>query len=361
MLGNVHPQDVSVEPFKVHKRFQFRTADTGSGVYALKGVSGSFHNFMTGSANSQSFGVYNSISESMDKPKSTWYSLGTYYELPLYYSINHLYYEKFSGKPKLPHMNEQPQPYLSWGPSNRNKMNRELHDRCSVISLPQSLIGERIKPGSVKILDDSKDITLDIRDDGDGNLYDFAFSSSYASHRSASFDTGVGITAQGSGSVVGNVFYDTGMVVMTNTGSSYVNAFLGSGTDGFEIDYRATHTIYQHEYTVIAPAGRFSNSKNISVTHQRSGSITVKEGASPHSLFPPGDNPSPAAGSGSFNSSYEATEFVNSFVTHSQFAPYVTTIGLYNENNELLVIGKTSRPIRNEPDLDMSFVLRFDV
>ena len=67
MLRNVHPQDVSIEPFKVYKRFQFTTADTGSGVYGLRGVSGSYHNFTTGSAASQSFGVYNSLSASLNK------------------------------------------------------------------------------------------------------------------------------------------------------------------------------------------------------------------------------------------------------------------------------------------------------
>ena len=34
---------------------------------------------------------------------------------------------------------------------------------------------------------------------------------------------------------------------------------------------------------------------------------------------------------------------------------------LYNDNNELLVIGRTSNPIKNDPTMDMSFVLRFDV
>ena len=134
----------------------------------------------------------------------------------------------------------------------------------------------------------------------------------------------------------------------------------GTGTDGFEIDYRSTHTIYQHEYTVISPAGKFNASRNVSLTYQRSGSITVVEGAKPHYYFPPGDNPG-LTGSGSFASSYQATQFAENFVTHSQFQPYVTTIGLYNDNNDLLVVGRTSRPIRNENDLAMSFVLRFDV
>ena len=357
MLRNVHPQDVSIEPFKTYKRFQFTNVDSGSGVYGLRGISGSYYNFITGSAASQSFGVYNSLSASLNKNP---YSLGTYYSLPLYYSINNLYYERFSNNPKLPKSSGRIEPFLSFGPSNRNKMHRELHDSCSVISIPQELFGEEIKPGSVKITDNYTEITVDIRDDEDGNLYDYDYSSSYALYKSSSFDNNV-ITLN-TGSVVGNVFYDTGMIVMTDTGSHYINVGLGSGTDGFEIDYRSTHTIYQHEYTVIAPAGQFNMSKNISLTYQRSGSTIVKEGAKAHYLFSPGDNPSGGYNStGSFKTFYEGTQFTENFVTHSQFSPYVTTIGLYNDLNELLVIGKLSKPIKNDSDIDMSFVLRFDV
>ena len=96
MLRNVHPQDVSIEPFKTYKRFQFTNVDSGSGVYGLRGISGSHYNFSTSSAASQSFGVYNSLSASLEKEP---YSLGTYYSLPLYYTINNLYYERFSNNP----------------------------------------------------------------------------------------------------------------------------------------------------------------------------------------------------------------------------------------------------------------------
>ena len=64
-------------------------------------------------------------------------------------------------------------------PSNPNINNRELHSHESLITIPQQLIGEGIKPTSVRILDNISDVTTDIRDDGDGNLYDFSFSSSY--------------------------------------------------------------------------------------------------------------------------------------------------------------------------------------
>ena len=357
MLRNVHPQDVSIEPFKTYKRFQFTNVDSGSGIYGLRGISGSYHNFTTGSATSQSFGVYNSLSESLNKEP---YSLGTYYSLPLYYTINNLYYERFSNNPKLPKSSGRTEPFLSFGATNPNKQYRILHNSCSVISIQQDLIGEEIKPKSVQVTDNSTDVTFTIKDDGDGNLYDNAYSSSYAAFKSGSFKyPELSWTTAGSGSVVGNVFYKTGMLVFTDTGS-YNNVALGTGTDGFEVDYRSTHTIYQHEYTVIAPAGQFNRTRNISATYQRSGSVTVVEGAKPHYYFPPGDNPG-LTGSGSFESSYQATQFAENFTTHSQFAPYMTTIGLYNDNNELLVVGRTSKPIKNDDTMDMSFVLRFDV
>jgi hypothetical protein len=41
--------------------------------------------------------------------------------------------------------------------------------------------------------------------------------------------------------------------------------------------------------------------------------------------------------------------------------PYVTTIGFYNDNNELLVVGKPSVPIKRTRDLTQTFIVKFDV
>ena len=65
--------------------------------------------------------------------------------------------------------------------------------------------------------------------------------------------------------------------------------------------------------------------------------------------------------SGSFKRSYPGTQHYENFVTHSEFLPYITTIGLYNDSGECLVIGKLSKPIKNNDKLAMSFVVRFDV
>ena len=48
------------------------------------------------------------------------------------------------------------------------------------------------------------------------------------------------------------------------------------------------------------------------------------------------------------------------FTTSSIFQPYVSTIGLYDENNELLVVGKLGQPIKTSQETDTTFVLRWD-
>ena len=55
------------------------------------------------------------------------------------------------------------------------------------------------------------------------------------------------------------------------------------------------------------------------------------------------------------------TEEVEGFATHSEFRPYVSTIGLYNDQNDLLAIGKLGRPIKNDDDLSLKFIVRFDI
>ena len=48
------------------------------------------------------------------------------------------------------------------------------------------------------------------------------------------------------------------------------------------------------------------------------------------------------------------------FTTSSHFQPHVTTIGLYNKNNDLLAIGKLGQPIRLSNETDTTFVVRWD-
>ena len=47
-------------------------------------------------------------------------------------------------------------------------------------------------------------------------------------------------------------------------------------------------------------------------------------------------------------------------LTGSAFNPYVTTVGLYNEVNELLVVGKLATPYPIPENTDITFIVRWD-
>lgn len=47
-------------------------------------------------------------------------------------------------------------------------------------------------------------------------------------------------------------------------------------------------------------------------------------------------------------------------VTGSAFNPYVTTVGLYNDSNELLVVGKLATPYPIPDNTDITFIVRWD-
>jgi DNA/RNA endonuclease YhcR with UshA esterase domain len=68
-----------------------------------------------------------------------------------------------------------------------------------------------------------------------------------------------------------------------------------------------------------------------------------------------------------YNLSYNPTLVTNyesgsvkDFATGSDFYTYATTLGLYNDNNELLAVAKFGKPMLMSPDTDMTFVVKYD-
>jgi hypothetical protein len=64
------------------------------------------------------------------------------------------------------------------------------------------------------------------------------------------------------------------------------------------------------------------------------------------------------------SATYTSYEIIDStikdFATGSAFQPYVTTIGLYNDDDDLLMVAKLSEPIALSADTDMTFIVRYD-
>ena len=323
MFKRLDPRDINITPFKAYKEFTVTNVDSGSGVYGFRAISSSAYNF------------------DPDTATKTTFDSASFYHIPTWFMINQMYYRDTQNN------------YNNFG-QNNGKQYRLLQPSASIISVSKDLYGERIKPTSVTLTDDSGASTLTIKDDGKGNLYDNAFSSSFAQFASGGFaDSDI---VKSTGSFVGNVFYEQGVLVFTNTGSRFVNIGTGTGTDGYSLKYKAQVTIREHSYTCVIGENELNSTNNISVTKERSGSISVS-GSESWKLFPPGHA---TAKSGSYKFKYDATNTYNNFVTHSEFRPYITKVCLYNDFNELIAIGQLSHPIKNDNDLSLAINVRFD-
>ena len=120
--------------------------------------------------------------------------------------------------------------------------------------------------------------------------------------------------------VVGNVFEKQGIVVLSTTDYRYHDMI----NFPYTASYKSTVSIYELGVTTRIDQGDFNMSTNVSLTKDD-------------------------------NESYRC------FVASSSFAPYITTIGLYNDVGQLLAIGKLAQPIRKRNDVDMNFLVRMDL
>lgn len=102
-------------------------------------------------------------------------------------------------------------------------------------------------------------------------------------------------------------------------------------------------------YNTTTTSGGSVNFKNTHLIFENEFQCTVEEDEFNFTLNP----------SARKNKSINSGDLAN-FATGSNFKPYVTTIGLYNEEGELLVVGKLAQPIRMSDETDTTFVVRFD-
>ena len=178
--------------------------------------------------------------------------------------------------------------------------------------------GDGIKPDTFKIqIDGNSD---NIQDDGNAKL-----------------------RINKTGSVVGNIFYNHGLVVFTETSSwsgsvNYSN--LASGN--YELESRGTERVSTHEYSVVIKPNEFNHSMNYSLR-----------------CLPSGSQYTLPQDSGSILSN----QFLCSDFTGSDFQPYVTTIALYKNGHydEPVIVGDLPKPIRISDKITMIFKLRLDM
>jgi hypothetical protein len=305
---------------------------------------------------------------------------------------------------------------------------RFLSGSAKVISIPKIYVGEGIKKGSVTLLDNQNLPTETLyTDDSFGNLQnnndkiviskidiesgsiDFIDVSDYVysgllgtaigdfdienntltisyngtpyelTMISMDIDTGVAIVEnipflpeESQGIKIGNVFYNQGLVVLTrDTAVKLLNEW--------QLDYKSTQTIYEHEYLLIVNEDEFNVSTNPSAivevgkatefirgsdnkvykTTTTSGVKYIRK----KSILENGDTLDYRfSGSvGNIKAGFEHYELSSSMDSTGSFlSPFITTVGLYDDDCQLVAVAKLPQPIKSEPDIPVNFIIRFD-
>ena len=182
-----------------------------------------------------------------------------------------------------------------------------------VISVPSKLYGDYIQPESfvLEINEDTgavEDSVGPITDDGEGNLI------------SASIN-------------VGQIFYPHGIAVLTQQLYTAKDLDLENLYEGSNItaSFSSSYTIYETQYKCTIDESEFNFSQNPSII---SGSVT--------------------------NNVTTASGVIYDFATGSYFNPYVTTVGLYNNDRELLAVGKLAQPLPTSHVTDTTILVNID-
>jgi hypothetical protein len=210
------------------------------------------------------------------------------------------------------------------------------------ISIPSKLWGNNIEPQSFSVIynDSGAQDTWTVWDDGNGDLR-FKYVNSV---------TGVKVYDQ----YCGNIIYEHGMAILTPISSSEAiagvyqeqvsnlgvsiltgqNGFTSPGItnlDYLTVGWSSSVTLYEHQYKCVVRENEYGYSLNPSIL---SGSQA---------------NPAPGIGN-----TYK------DFATGSYFSPYITTIGLYDNDQNLLAIGKLSSPTKVPMNADLEIQVAFD-
>ena len=314
MLKQIPKSDIIVRPLKVYKEWRLDENDI-SPIFAKSG----------------SIGDYDAEIEE----KSYGYS-----KISLFRSIKSQFYLNPETSSMLTEVGKRR--------SYTSKNERVLGGEMVVFSIPQIYYGEGIKVGSVR-LEDEQAGKIYI-DDGYSNLID-------------------------SGSnVAGNIFYDRGLVILTR------DVVSGSMLSQHTLDFRSTKTIYENEIFIPVLEGEFNFSQNPSAIYEDGGKkfqITTSRAESLRKKA--NDNVTTNYyDSGIRNvrnskyayvskldpnkyGSFDDYEYSGSLdPTGSYLAPYITTIGLYDDSLNLLAVAKLPQPIKSEPDYPVNFIIRFD-
>ena len=195
-----------------------------------------------------------------------------------------------------------------------------------VMSIPVGLFGTYIQPNSFKWTAPSGSIY----DDGEGNLI-----------------------FQSTGEICGNIFYGHGIAIITSDSQPQGDVY-GTAIYGGSLYGTTDAEIIDNFITSSNVTCSFSSSF---VIFENQYKCTIRENEYNYT-----NNPTSLTGSVSNTGSiyYPQNDTVKGFVTASYFAPYVTTVGLYDDAQNLLAIGKLAQPLPTSATTDITILVNID-
>jgi hypothetical protein len=167
-----------------------------------------------------------------------------------------------------------------------------------VISIPSRLFGDYVQPKSFRL-----------------EYYDV--------YQNATFlfiDDGEGNLKTGS-TIVGNIFYPHGIITITNQIYSYGVYYT---TTNVTCSFSSSYMLYETQYKCTFRENEFNYTLNPTLQYDTSGSVY-------------------------------------SYTTSSQWAPYISTVGLYDEAQNLLAVGKLSQPLPTSATTDTTILINLDM
>ena len=272
----------------------------------------------------------------------------------IYAEINHLFYQSYTSSLNTGSLmfnvdtytsSSQQRPTASYFNYNTNPLLIKQYPTISysaieVYSINQNIFGSKILPNSFQI---SSSNYL-IKDDGNGNLYDIAQAQNQyvnLNYITTNYITTGSLVGTGI-KFMGNIFYAHGLIIMVDQNSTNVY-------NGATFSFQNEHIIYENEVRCIVKESDYNLTYNPTILEY--GGQYIISGSSGYTLTGSLDSTVKAFATGSL-------EFSGSFST---FQPYVTTIGLYNDDNELLMVAKLGKPIVLSSDTDMTFIVKYDI
>jgi hypothetical protein len=270
-------------------------------------------------------------------------------------SLQQLYYPtKISGSVTSSAFDYYPQTTLYQSQS------RELTTGAFLLSIPRELYGTAIKPESFKFtltqnayeifllvfpgyIADGYLQTFDsagrkppfggwepipmisnvILDDGEGQLY---------------------VSGSSPRNYVGDIIYPHGMAIITDISvASFAASTLKHYSSTTYLDFKSSQPIFTHNYHCKLRESEFN--------------FTYNPSALSSSLETVYDNIDEVYSTG-YNVS---TGELNNNITGSAFQPYITTVGLYNDANQLIAVGKVNRPVPKSANTEMTIIVKIDI